>query len=252
MQFFLFRKLVRLIPCAAKEECHPLVLCEIRAGILDLIQIQVWHLNWLEGRNLEGGIILGLLSLDLCLFLLIAKNTLFVCLLLILFIVSFKAHILNFDDTPNAANQELFIVNHEVRRDFEGIHSQVRKLGNVLILTIVKNNRDLIDYRILPILFYLGFDILALVWANIVFAQNSLDLAKAGFNSILIIGSAIHSKQVFQNICGNIRSLFHQSREVFSHYLAREIIQDFDIKFRHRCEASYLRNRSHSRMQCQS
>ena len=100
----------------------------------------------------------------------------------------------------------------KIRRDLKWIHSQVRKAGNIFVFTVIKYDRDFINDGVLPILFDLRLYILALIRANIVFAQNLFDLAKSDFDGFLVVRGTVHTKQVFEDIGRYIRPLLHQSR----------------------------------------
>ena len=48
MELFLLRQLIRLIPGRTKHQVNPFITGEIGTRFLDLVQIQIGHLNWLE------------------------------------------------------------------------------------------------------------------------------------------------------------------------------------------------------------
>ena len=228
MQLFLLAQFIRFITGATQHQGDPLVLGKILTSVLDLIQIQIGHLDWLQGCNFKRRLIARLSTLDLFLFLLIAED-IFFCTLVIIVIFFIKTYVLDLYNTPNTANQQLFIMYHQIGRHFKGVHPQIGKPSNILILTVIKGDRDFINNRILAVFLNLGFYILTLVRAHIVLTQNTLDLGKTHFNGILVIGSAIHTQQIFQYIGRNICALLHQCSQIFSNDFSREYVDDFTI-----------------------
>ena len=150
MQLLLFRQLIRLISRAAKQQRDPLVLREAGARLFDLIQIQIRHLDGFERRDLKRRIIFGFFLPDLFLLFLIAEEILLVILLRAISL--FEADILDFDDAPDTADQELFIMHDQIPRDLERIEPEIGEAGDILVLTFIENDRDLINDRILPVL----------------------------------------------------------------------------------------------------
>ena len=130
-------------------------------------------------------------------------------------------------------------MNNQIRRNFKRIHSQIGKSGNILIFTVIEDNRDFINNGILSIFLDLGFDIFTLIRPHVVLAQNLLDFSKTDFYCFLIVCCAVHSQQVLENISRDVGTLLHEGGEVFSDYLSRKIVQDFHIKLCHHLKASY-------------
>ena len=209
------------------------------AGTLDLVQIQVGQLNWLKRGNRKGRVILGFLSFDLLFLLFVSEDVFFEGFRGFFFRI--EAHIIDFDNAPDAAHQKFFIMNHQVRGHFKGVHPQVCKARDVFIFAFYQGNGDLVDDRILAVFFDFRFYGFALIRADIVFAQDSPNLSKADFNGFLVVCGAIHAQQVFQHICRNVRALFHQGGQIFSNDHAREKFQNFFIKGIHKLRPPFYR-----------
>ena len=137
-------------------------------------------------------------------------------------------------------------MNHKIRGHFKGIQSQVRKAGDILVLTLIKDDRDLVDDRMLSVFLDLGLDIFALIRADIVLAQDSPDLLEADLNGFLIVGRAIHAQQRFEHIRRDVCAFFHQGCQILPDDLARKVFQYLLIKSIHKqCPPSpSLRNQS--------
>ena len=99
VQFLLSGQFVRFITGTAQHQGNPLILGKVTAGILDLIQIKVWHLDRLQRSDLKGGIIAGLLLFDF-LFLLVAKDIFYFCFVLRIYLI--ESDIANLYNAPNA------------------------------------------------------------------------------------------------------------------------------------------------------
>ncbi len=69
---------------------------------------------------------------------------------------------------------------------------------------MLRINRDLVNHGIAASLTEDRKDLLRLVGADVVFSQNPLDVCNAGFNDILVIGTAILSKKKLKDINGDI------------------------------------------------
>ena len=137
-------------------------------------------------------------------------------------------------------------MHYQIRGHFKGIQPQVGKAGNILILPFIKNDRDLVNNRMLSIFLDLGLDIFALIRADIVFAQDTPDLLKSGLDGFLIVSRAIHAQQVFKYISRNVCALFHQCCQILPDDLAGKVFQQLLIKSIHEpCSPSpSLRNQS--------
>ena len=232
MQLFLLVQLIRLIACAAEQQGDPLVLREAGPCSHEIVQVQVRHLNGLQRCNFKGRVVFGLFPLDFLLLFLVSENVFLKGFLrIILFLV--QPDIFDLQDAPDPAYQQLLVVHHQVRRDLERIHAKVRKAGDILVLTLIKDNRDFIDDGVLPVLLDFGFYVLALVRTHIVLTQDLFDLAEPYFNGLLIIRCAVHTQQILQHVGGNICALFHQGGQVFSDRFPGEVFQYFSVKLCH-------------------
>ena len=74
-------------------------------------------------------------------------------------------------------------------------------------------------------------DLLRLVGTDVVFSQNPLDVCNAGFNDILVIGTAILSKKKLKDINGNICPFLDFLCEVFADNSAVEYLTQFAVDY---------------------
>ena len=136
--------------------------------MLQLININVRHLDWLQVADLNGISIL-LFFLD--------------------------ELIIQLHDTPNAAAEQPVELLRILIFDRHLLQAQIGELREIAVLLDVQLHGDHVDDRVAAALAQLGEDLLALIRSHEVVRQDSLHLLHAGFDDGVIVGGAVLAQQ---------------------------------------------------------
>ena len=145
--------------------------------------------------------------------------------------ILFHIFIFKLDNAPDTAAEKPIILSWVILRDRNCFDSEIGKLRLIAVRLNVEINRDLVNHGIAASLTEDRKDLLRLVGADVVFSQNPLDVCNAGFNDILVIGTAILSKKKLKDINGNICPFLDFLCEVFADNPAVEYLTQFAVDY---------------------
>ena len=127
------------------------------------------------------------------------------------------------DDAPDAAHQQLFILAHEGIRNFRILHAQIGEQRLIHIALFIQFDGQLVDDLVAAAFTNLGLDLLRLIGAHIILGQDALDVDHAGLNGRLVIGRAIHPQQILQHIDRDVGPFLDQLGEILANYFAAKV-----------------------------
>ena len=145
--------------------------------------------------------------------------------------ILFHIFIFKLDNAPDTAAEKPIILSWVILRDRNCFDSEIGKLRLIAVRLNVEINRDLVNHGIAASLTEDRKDLLRLVGTDVVFSQNPLDVCNAGFNDILVIGTAILSKKKLKDINGNICPFLDFLCEVFADNPAVEYLAQFVVDY---------------------
>ena len=132
------------------------------------------------------------------------------------------------DLRPDAAHQEPVVLPHVLLRDVDVLVAKIHELGPVLVVVREVADFDLVDQRVLALVFYLGLHGVGFVRSHKVLGESRVDDSHPGFDGHGLIGRAILPQQVLKD----------EDRDVGPHlHLADQILTD-DLTRKHGCRFS--------------
>ena len=135
----------------------------------------------------------------------------------------FLEEILQGDDAPDAADQQLLELLDDAAVDLDALHAQVAEQCLVNVPLLVERDRHLVDDLQAAPLPDRGLHLLGFVGPDVVLGQDLLDRAQAFLDHRFVVRGAVAPQQIFQDVHRHVRTFLDQLGQVLANHLAGEM-----------------------------
>ena len=136
---------------------------------------------------------------------------------------SSSIEILQRDDAPDAADQQLLELLDDGAADLDPLDAQVAEQRLVNVPLLVERDRHLVDDLEAAPLPDRGLDLLGFVGPDVVLGQDLLDRAQPVLDHRLVVRGAVAAQQVLQDVHRHVRPFLDQLGQVLANDLAGEV-----------------------------
>ena len=185
----------RLHAGRTQKGVDPLLLGEGPASLEQFLQVHVRHLDRLQVAQQEGRSLLILLE-----------------------------EILQRDDAPDAADEQLLELLDDGAGDFDSLDAQVAEQRLVNVPLFVERDRHFVDDLEAAPLPDRGLHLLGFVGPDVVLGQNLFDGAQPFLDHGLVVRGAVTPQQILQDIDRHVRTFLDQLGQVLANDLARKVL----------------------------